>query len=374
MVFTLKPIVPEGDFHWDGRGFHLTLSELVPLQIMLQTVRRATSTPLLGYSHCQEDTSEYNDEGHQVTDGHEHTHFAMLFTQRINLKGARKFDVFLPDGAGGFEQLHPHVQPKVTMKQMEQLFTQYHAGRKYDLASGKTIFKAPIEHTYHLPPLFEFHRAQLEEVRDAPSTFEACVVGEVRVRSVSDVLVLRNEAQKNKRYKHKYDRASFWVRPPPNWHILHMHGGTGLGKTKFALSLFDNPCHVKPFDSIGCVEALMKMYDPDFHDGLVLDEANLSFLTRQQVIAFYDEDDDCTLDVRFKSFTLPPCKKIIVSNEAPDTLYPPDPAGAIARRFKKLHITRPTYMPNFNAAATPATQPLMATPATARPGAAGPSS
>lgn len=76
----------------------------------------------------------------------------------------------------------------------------------------------------------------------------------------------------------------------------------------------------------------------------MLDEADLSFLTRQQVIALFDPDEDCTLDVRFKSFTLPASiRKIIVSNEAPDKLYPEDQFGAIARRYQRMHVTQPTY-------------------------------
>ena len=99
----------------------------------------------------------------------------------------------------------------------------------------------------------------------------------------------------------------------------------------------------------------------------MLDEANLSFLSRQQVIALFDPDEDCTLDVRFKSFTLPAgVKKILVSNEAPAQLYPPDPHGAIARRFIALPITAPTYggtpaplrpAPLAQIQLTPATQP-----------------
>ena len=347
MPFDLKPIaVPDG-FVWQGKLFHLTYSDHIPPETLLAVVRRATSIPLDGYSIAHEDTAEYNDEGTaRITEGYEHTHMALIFHAPIKVTGSRKFDVFMSDDTDpmGIRQIHPHIQPKVSMVQMEQLFTQYHAGRKYNITTGKMAFNAPLLHVYHLPPLFEFHRAILEDVVAAPTLLDACVVGQVRVRSVSDVKMLRAEPKAAKRFKHKYAAASFTLRAPPAWHVLHIHGGTGLGKTKWALAQFNNPCLVKPFDSIGCLEGLEKAFDPEQHDGIVLDEANLSFLTRQQVIALFDPDEDCTLDVRFKSFTLPAgVKKIIVSNEAPHKLYPPDPHGAIARRFMHMHITQSTY-------------------------------
>ena len=370
MVFTLKPIAVPDDFEFRGKLFHFTYAEHIPVDLVLNTVRRATSTPLLGYSLAHEDTSEYGDEGQQLTAGYEHTHLGLIFKTPLALKGSRKFDVFVPDPDDplGIRQVHPHVQPKVTMLQMEQLFTKYHAGRKLDMASGKMVFRQPVLHVYHLPPTFDFNRALLEEVTAAPSLFEACIAGSVRPRSVSDIKAIRAEQKPTKAFKHIYPAATFTLRAPPAWQVLHIHGGTGLGKTKWAVAQFRNPCVIKPFDSVGCLEGLEKAFDPERHDGLVLDEANLRFLSRQQVIALFDPDEDCTLDVRFKSFTLPAgIKKIIVSNEAPNELYPPDPHGAIARRFVVLHITAPTYgapTPRLPVRASPVAH-LQLTPATA---------
>ena len=79
--------------------------------------------------------------------------------------------------------------------------------------------------------------------------------------------------------------------------------------------------------------------------GLVCVEADLSFMSRQQAIAFVDPDEPCTLDVRYRSFTLPAgVKKLLISNPDPKRLYPADPHGAIGRRVKTLHITSPTWL------------------------------
>lgn len=347
MVFTLAPREIPENFIWRGKYFHLTYREHIPVDALLTHVRNTTSVPLVGYSIVHEDTTAYDEEGHQTHNGYEHTHAGFIFQAPLCLKGARKFDVVVslnPHDEFDFQRIHPHVQPKVTLTQMEQLFTTYHAGRKFNIATGKTEYKEPILHVYHLPAEFDFNRAICEEVVGAPTLLDACVAGQVRPRTVSDIKALRAEAKHARQFKHKYTADTFTLQPPTDWHVLHIFGGSGLGKTKWGLAQFRNPCLVKPFDSIGCLEGLEKMFDPEVHDGLVLDEANLRFLSRQQVIALFDPDEDCTLDVRFKSFTLPAgIKKIIISNEAPSSLYPLDPHGAIARRVKTLHITAPTY-------------------------------
>ena len=103
-------------------------------------------------------------------------------------------------------------------------------------------------------------------------------MGEVRPRNVSDIRALRDEsAARSKRFKHLFDLATFKVLPLPAWHFLHIHGGTGLGKTKWAVAQFKNPCVIKPFNSVGCVEMLLRKFDACIHDGIVLDEADFRF-------------------------------------------------------------------------------------------------
>ena len=144
---------------------------------------------------------------------------------------------------------------------------------------------------------------------------------------------------------------------------MWVYGGSGMGKTKWAASLASNPCMIKPFDSVGCVEAIMRKFDPSVHDVLILDEADLTFFTRVQAIAFVDADEDFEMDVRFKSFTMPRgVKKIIISNPPPSALIPSDPHGAIMRRIVQVHVTAPTWLPQPMATAV-AISPAAAMPA-----------
>jgi hypothetical protein len=359
MVLMLDPQpVPDG-FTWRGRMFHLTYKDHLPKEDIFAAVSRATSIPLLGYSVVHEETHEVSDDGTSDT-AYYHTHLGMIFRAPISLKGSRKFDVW-----SGEEQYHPNVQPKLNMLAMEQIFTSYHRGRKFSIENGGYTFTPPVWIEQRLPLEFEWTEQIIDDVVNAPTLKAACIAGAVRPRTVNDCKALRDDAAAGdkKRFFHKFDRNSFKNLLPLQFTAIHMYGGSGLGKTKLAASTFENPCFIKPFNSVGCLEAIAKRFDPKMHDGLVLDEADLRFLTREQVIAFLDFDEDCELDVRFKSFTLPAgTKKILISNPLPSQLYPaPGYPGdpAIARRLSVIHITEPTWIGAPTASPQPP-QPVLA--------------
>ena len=362
-VFKMKPTsIPDG-FNWRSHMYHLTYSGLIPSEDVLEKVRRVTSTPLVGWSVVWEDTSYTDDQG-VYQQGYTHTHVALIFKARLNLTGSRLMDIYTEDNNGQVSCVHPNIQPKVNMVQMEVIFHDYHPGRKYSIELGKIVYKEPIKHDFHLPPEWEFNRAIMLDIVRAPSLFEACIAGQVRPRTISDVKALREAGEGHiKRVVQKYDRASFKTLFPPGWQVVHVWGGTGLGKTKVAIAQFDNACFIKPFNSIGCLEALCRRYDSNLHDGIILDEADLRFLPREVVIALFDPDEDCVLDLRFKSCdTLPAAaKKILISNKDPKKCYPPDvdedgtPIGAIERRKIDLRITEKTWK-------DPAPQPQLLPP------------
>ena len=370
MVLDFDPQPVPDDFEWRGDKFHLTYKGHHDKDIIMVTLSRATTVPLVGHSLVHETTFSEpyrNGDGELVSDDkYEHTHFGFIFKTRINLKGSRKFDIY-----DGSEQYHPNVLPKVTMASMEQLFLHYHRGRKYSIVTGKMEYTKPDFLDQKLPFNWDFTEQIIHEVVHAPSLGRACIAGGVRPRSVTDIRALRDdESEKKKPFVHQFDASTFHPFPVRAIRAVHVYGGTGLGKTKCALAQFKNPLLIKPFNSIGCLEAIMRKFHDGFHDGLVLDEADLTFLTREQVIAILDFDEECQLDVRFKSFTLPAgLPKIIISNPPPGTLYPKDDSGAIWRRLDIIHVTAPTYKTRpapvpVGLMATAALTPGMATPPT----------
>lgn len=335
---TLAPIAPEHNFHWDGKYFHLTYARFIPKTEVLEMVLHATATQLAGWSIVWEIGAS----------GYEHTHVALIFQARLNMRGARKFDIYMDDNdnTGLPVPIHPHVQPKVHVSEMEQLVCVYHFGRKWDPEQGRLVYTAPVEHWHELPAGFQWSRAIIDECIEAPTLSEACVAANVRPRSVSDVKLLRTEAaQAPKRFKHAFAPSSFKQLVAPGWTCLWLYGPSGLGKTKWGLAQLKNPLIVKPFDSVGGLELVKAKFDPAVHDGIVFDEADLRFMSRSQAIAICDTEEDACMNVRYGHFELgADVRRIFISNPPPDTLWPTDPAGAIKRRVHVLHVTERTFV------------------------------
>ena len=323
--------IPDG-FRWRTQYGHLTYAGFIPHERLVNLARSVTSTPLLGFSVV-----------HEVgEDDYQHTHFAWVFSRRLDLVGARKFDIF---HAGAW--VHPHMQPKLTARSMEMLFNEYHLGRKYDVATGRKKHTPPADGPWQkLPPEFEWARAIMNEICAAPSLKEAVIAAGVRPRSVLDVnMIRRAEPLPAKRFKHLYPASSFNMSLiPANWRVLHVWGGTGLGKTKMACALFKNPLYIKPFNAVGQIEKL-KQFDASVHDGIVFDEANLSSMSREQGIALTDFEDESTIHVRYESIDLPAgVKKVFVSNTS--AIWPASDAaiGAIARRVTAFHASEQLFV------------------------------
>ena len=227
-----------GPFVFDGQNFLFTLKDFLPKENLLSTCAHATTVPVEGWAMSHEDTTKDLPDGTRQI-GYQHTHFAVRFKTRIKLFGARKFDVYMGvDTSGNDVYVHPNVQ-KLSTAHLEQCMTQYLKGRKYDIEKGTMVYTKPVMYVSELPPKFEFTRAIIQEIVEAPSLLEACVAGQIRPRCVSDCRALRDDsAQGAKKFKHKFDPSTFKVLPLPAWHFLHIYGGTGLGKTKWAVAQF----------------------------------------------------------------------------------------------------------------------------------------
>ena len=341
--FKLAPVDIPDNFVWSGKNFHLTYPCFVSMEGCLHAACGLSSVPQIGFSHVQEIATRPNGTEYQ------HTHFALMFASAIKVQGCHKMDVRIePEDAGGFpDYIHPQVQPKVTIKQMEQIFVSYHRGRKFNIVTGKIEYTPPFALNQKLPPLFDFTRAVLDEVIAAPNLYEAVIAAEVKPRTVSDVKALREDAASNaKRHKSMYPADSFISGViADDFQIVHLYGPTGIGKTKYALGgvpSVKSPLLVKPFNSVAALEFLKKNFNSKIHDCLVLDEVDLRFMKREEVICFFDMDEAAVFNIRFTLIDLPPVRKILLSNPHPSELYQAnDPA--IARRVEIIYRSDPLY-------------------------------
>ena len=362
--FVLEPQEVPQRFKWRGKYFHNTYPGFIEVNDLLHLAQTVTTVPLRCWSIAWE--RKVTQVGN-TTRTYCHTHMGLIFEAAINIEGCHKFDVGITDDNGLPDYIHPCIVPKLHIGQMGELFLNYHVGRKYDPIAGRVKYEKPVLHEFYLPPDFEFGREIITDIEQATSHKEACVTAGVKVRSVTDVVKLREAAQAAPvQFKHKYKPEDFLYDMVPNWEVVHIWGPTGIGKTKWAAAQCKNPCLIKPFTSVGALEAIKKKYVPGFHDALILDEADLRFMTREQVIAFLDMDEEFQCDVRFTSFSLAPVRKIFISNPDASTLYPRDESGAIARRLRIEHLTQPLFGMPQQPAGTPtiAGQPYPTTPAT----------
>lgn len=328
-MLKLEPIAIPADFRWRMRCGHLTYAGFIPHEQLIGHAGIITSTKLIGWSVVHE----------LGEDDYEHTHFGFIFDRPLDLVGARKFDVMI---AATGTIVHPNMQPKVTMTSCEVLFNEYHLGRKYDITLGKKTYKKPAGGPWQkLPPVFEWSREVMKEITEAPTLQEAVVVAGVRPRSVMDVKLLRSDSDRApKKFKHLFPKDTFRLGLlPRSWSVLHIHGASGLGKTKAACALFDNPLIIKPFNAVGCVEKLAN-FVPSVHDGIIFDEVDLRAFSREQAIALVDFDEESVISVRYTSISMPAgVKKIFVSNEADVWPASDKSIGAIARRVISFHAT-----------------------------------
>ena len=322
--------IPDG-FRWRKPAGHLSYSVFAPPELLIAHARSVTTTRLKGYSLVHEKSH----------DGYDHTHFAFLFDKALDLTGARKFDIIVNGVV-----YHPHMWPKLSARSLEVLFNEYHLGRKYDITVGKKVYTEPAGGPWQmLPPEFEWAREIMKEVVQAVSLQEAVVAAGVRPRSVMDVKMLRRDAENTpKKFKHLYPLSSFKVPLlPHNWQVLHMWGATGLGKTKLACALFNNPLYIKPFNEIGQIEKLQG-FDPKVHDGIVLDEVDLRAFSRELGIGLTDFEEESTISIRYGKVDLPAgVKKIFLSNKQNVWPLTDLSIGAIARRVCSIHITSKVY-------------------------------
>ena len=133
------------------------------------------------------------------------------------------------------------------MRMAQQIMTEYRRGFKFDIQTGKKVYTAPVELCQHVPEDLCFERASINEIVAAPSLSEAILIGEVRPRTVLCVKALRDDEENApKRFCHKYDPLTFIQDLAPveftsgQVDVLHVWGGTGLGKSKWAVSICEN--------------------------------------------------------------------------------------------------------------------------------------
>lgn len=116
-------------------------------------------------------------------------------------------------------------------------------------------------------------------------------------------------------------------------------GSSGIGKSRFIESYLIERRNLRPlfinnFDSI-------REFDRSEHDCIVLDDCDLSSLSRETLIKLFDSEQEVTLNVRYGNIRIPESTpRLLVRNKMLNEVLTPDLAcdPAIKRRVVEIHL------------------------------------
>jgi len=255
------------------------------------------------YSMCHETGKEGT---------HDHTHVFLEWNDKPDIKSARFFDI---------NGTHPNVK-KVNTNLHKKRIWKYHEKENSTriCSTAKPFTDGDL----------------VTRIREAESLAEAIEEASVEIKTVADLIHIRNDKRKRKQYQHSHPDAE-WTIPELNDYerrCVFVHGTTGCGKTQWALHQFDNPLLVRHLDKLA-------EFDGNYHDGIVFDDMSFAHLFREAIIYLTDWEEESDIHVRYRTATIPKyTRKIFTSNKTFQENFPPDEHGAIRRRFTKIISVR----------------------------------
>jgi len=168
---------------------------------------------------------------------YDHTHFAGKWKKRIDTCDPRYFD---------FDGVHPNIKYIGTHKHECNIW-EYH--KKEEGQKCTQSERGPID-TIDL----------VAKIQLADSLGDAIDIAGVHVKSVTDVVAIRNEKRKREIPERTYGEEDWSLKAPENWKVLFLYGATGTGKTEWAIHQFQAPLLVRHMDAL-------RDYDSRIHDG-----------------------------------------------------------------------------------------------------------
>lgn len=120
-----------------------------------------------------------------------------------------------------------------------------------------------------------------------------------------------------------FDRSSFKREFLPLDLPVVLYGGTGLGKTQFALAHFENALKIDDLDQL-------EDFDPQVHDGLVFDDMDFNNYGQRMRIHLTDVDEDRYIRIRYKLAKIPRGTRRIFTHNEPSLFD--NPTDDLSRR------------------------------------------
>lgn len=299
-------------FRLQSKRVHLTYKGHLPFQelynhLLAKHRAKVPDGTFLWYSFVHEIGTNTPDTPY------DHTHVALCYSHQLDIENQRYFD---------FNEVHPNISP---------IKTDLHAWNTWEYHQ-----KAPVGQRFcsQQGPRRVFIGSQLRhQIEQASSLFEACELAGVAINSVAGVQALRKDyLEASREFLHRRSNPKWKLPIRTDFKNLYFFGGTGIGKTEFAIAHFERPLIVSEFDNI-------RDYNDRLYDGIIFDDMSFTQLSRESTLHLLDWNHPRQIRCRNFNAKIPPrTKKIFTSNFLPVDIFRPgaldDPA--IKRRAPEL--------------------------------------
>lgn len=145
------------------------------------------------------------------------------------------------------------------------------------------------------------------------------------------------QQNKKKKFVHKYNEFKIDVLPTDK--AILIYGPSGIGKTAYALSHFENPLLVTHMDKL-------RELTSD-HDGIVFDDMSFKHYPPEAIIALLDMEYDRDIHTRYRCSVIPEGMPRIFTHNTENPFYEEtiheDQKEAIGRRLRKVHLEQKLY-------------------------------
>lgn len=311
-----------GSFRLDGKCFHLTYRGHIHRSDLFRLFGGEAACQ---FWSCVHERGSHKSEGGEPYD---HTHFYCRLHSRVTRKGPRCLDI---------NGVHPYIQ---------KISSQVHEGRLYWVYHRKSPIQLWQSTEAPKDPTLTLDRARKREAIFRGSLLDAAEALSIDLRTLADIKAVREERVPAAPAQSRYSRDDFCY--DLNWQhsysgsnfttcCIYLYGGAGLGKTEFALSLFERPLLVRSLDQA-------RDFHPDRYDAIVFDDANIHHLCAEAKIHLADFTQPSQVQCRYTNANIPAfTKRVFTSNKSPEEFWKgrdmsDDQFEAIRRRVKFIHI------------------------------------
>lgn len=321
----------ETDFRFQSEKLHLTYKTHINHKDFMVFARKKGVLKLYSFVHEEGDVDE---EG---ATPYEHTHVFLWYKKRLDSKDVRFFD---------FNGIHPNWTTKRSMTWAQHICMKYHLGNKKK-KNGKAYYIEPVFIFQEGVDDWKFEEELYDQVAEAPSLREGCMIANIVPKTTGDVLTIQRESQKRKfdtfekgLSKDMFSKLDPWPKDKFGHDLaIILRGPAGCGKTNWALAQSDKAVKIEDQDEL--------KYLPIGTELIVFDECLFFHSTKKLQVSLTDWAMDRTIRIRHTLAKIPAnTRKIFTCNQDEHPFSSPNNTEvlmheAVRRRVYEMEVDGP---------------------------------